>query len=206
MNEHYPFELPPLPYDTGALSPKIDEETIRVHHDTLFLGYVTRLNNALKDYPQFQSYSLQRLILDNHRLPKDIQTTVYNNAGGVYNHTLYFDAMTPDYQQPSPKMMDMINCSFGSYDNFKTVMLNAGLSVFGSGWAWLAKDRSGRLVIMTTKNQDTLLPQGLLGLLPLDVWEHSYFLQYLAARNTYITNWFDLINWKYVERRLGRFL
>lgn len=203
MNEHYPFELPPLPYDTGALSPKIDEKTIRVHHDTLFLGYVTRLNNALKNYPQFHNWSLHRLILDNHRLPKDIRTTVYNNAGGVYNHTLYFNAMTPKYQNPSPNMMNLINRSFGSYDKFKTAMLNAGLSVFGSGWAWLAKDRNGKLVIQTTANQDTLLPQGLLSLLPLDVWEHSYFLQYLAARNEYIMNWFTLINWKYVEKRLS---
>lgn len=202
MNQHYPFVVPPLPYKDNALQPYIDEKTMRIHHDTLFLGYVTRLNNALKDYPRFQSWSLQQLILQNNQLPKAIQTTVYNNAGGVYNHTLFFDSMTPNYKRPSMYMVRMLQRAFGSLDKFKEAMLNAGMSVFGSGWAWLVVDDKNRLKIMTTKNQDTPLPQHMYPLLPLDVWEHAYFLQYISARNDYINNWFHVINWDYVEKRL----
>lgn len=202
MNESYPFKLPPLPYRYNDLSPYIDEKTIRVHHDTLFQGYVTRLNNALKMYPRFQNWSLERLILQNKRLPQDIQTVVYNNAGGVYNHTVYFDSMTPNYRRPSNFMMRMIEKSFGTYDNFINQMLTAGLSVFGSGWAWLVSDGGDKLKIVTTKNQDTPLPNGQFPILPLDVWEHSYFLQYLSDRGNYIMNWSNIINWKYVEERI----
>lgn len=203
MNEHYPFKVPPLPYKYSALSPYIDEKTIRVHHDTLFQGYVTRLNNALQKYPRFQNWSLERLILQNNRLPQDIQTTVYNNAGGVYNHTIYFDSMTPKYRKPSNGMVRMLERSFGSYDNFVKELTAAGLSVFGSGWAWLVDD-GRKLKIVTTKNQDTPLPNGQYPILPLDVWEHSYFLQYLSDRAKYIDNWFHIINWNYVEDRIAK--
>lgn len=202
MNETYPFVLPPLPYRYRALMPYIDEETMKVHHDTLFQGYITRLNNALKDYPKYQTWTLERLIIENSKLPTSIQTTVYNNAGGTYNHTIYFDAMTPNYHHPSRFMMQMLERSFGSYDRFVSNMLAQGLSVFGSGWAWLIIDRRGNLEIMTTKNQDTPLPLGVFPLLPLDVWEHAYFLQYKSARNDYINNWFRLINWNYIEERI----
>lgn len=201
MNNSYPFVLPPLPYGTHALTPYIDGKTIEVHHDSLFQGYVTRLNAALKSYPRFHSWSLERLIEENNRLPRDIQASVYNNAGGVYNHTLYFACMTPRYHHPSNAMLRFINQSFGSYEKFKSAMLTAGLSVFGSGWAWLVLDQRNNLKIITTANQDTPLPRGYQPLLPLDVWEHAYFLQYLSARNDYIASWSHLINWDYIESR-----
>ena len=201
MNEHYPFVLPPLPYRYYALEPYLEEQTISIHHDTLFQGYVDRLNAALQKYPRFQRWNLERLIVDNDRLPVEIRTTVYNNAGGVYNHDAYFAAMTPKYRRPSNYMRNVLEESFGSFENFKEQMLNAGLRVFGSGWAWLVQDRGTKLRIVTTKNQDTPLPQGLVPLLPLDVWEHSYFLQYYSERAAYIKNWFALIDWSYVEKR-----
>lgn len=201
MNESYPFVLPPLPYRYSALEPYLGRLTIRLHHDTLFQGYVTRLNAALKNYPRFQNWSIQRLIVENAKLPEDIRTTVYNNAGGVYNHTIYFDAMTPNYRNPSRSMLNIIQQSFGSFDNFKKQMSIAGTGVFGSGWAWLVRNRRNLLQIITTKNQDTPLPEGLYPILPLDVWEHSYYLQYYAARDEYIENWFHLIRWDYVEKR-----
>lgn len=204
MNETYPFTLPPLPYPSSALMPYINEKTMNVHHDTLFLGYITRLNAALKEYPRFHSWSLEKLIVDNYKLPKEIQMIVYNNAGGTYNHHIYFDAMTPNYRNPSNQMMQMIHRSFSSFDDFKKQMLAAGLSVFGSGWAWLVLDRRGKLQIVTTRNQDTPLPNNLYPILPLDVWEHAYFLQYLSARNDYINNWFNVINWNYVEKRINQ--
>lgn len=201
MNEYYPFVLPPLPYRYYALEPYLEEQTIRIHHDTLFQGYVDRLNAALQKYPRFQRWNLERLIVDNDRLPVEIRTTVYNNAGGVYNHDAYFAAMTPKYRRPSNYMRNALEESFGSFENFKEQMLNAGLRVFGSGWAWLVQDRGTKLRIVTTKNQDTPLPQELVPLLPLDVWEHSYFLQYYSERAAYIKNWFALIDWSYVEKR-----
>lgn len=201
MNETYPFVLPPLPYRYYALEPYLDEQTVRIHHDTLFQGYVDRLNAALQKYPRYQHWNLERLIIDHDRLPADIRTTAYNNAGGVYNHTAYFASMTPNYCRPSNYMLNVIEDSFHTFENFKEQMLNAGLSVFGSGWAWLVRDRGNKLRIVTTKNQDTPLPQGLAPLLPLDVWEHSYFLQYYSERASYIRNWFALIDWSYVEKR-----
>lgn len=200
MNEHYPFTLPPLPYGSDALEPHINRKTLKDHHDIFFQGYVTRLNNALKNYPRFQSWSLERLILENERLPQSIRTTVYNNAGGILNHTMYFDSMTPRFRKPSAYLKRMIDHYFGSYERFLAQLLEAGLSVFGSGWAWLVKDRYGNLNIMTTKNQDTPLPKNLIPLLPVDVWEHAYIPQYLAARNEYINNWSKIINWDYVEQ------
>ena len=202
MKETYPFVLPPLPYAANALEPYLNTKTVQVHHDTLFQNYVNRLNAALKEYPAFHSYTLEQLILENKRLPETIRTTVYNNAGGVYNHDIYFETMTDRYQKPSRYMTQMIQCYFGSFDQFKAKMLAAGLSVFGSGWAWLVVNQRGNLNIMTTKNQDTPLVEGATPLLPLDVWEHAYFLQYLAARNDYIDNWFQLINWPKVEQLL----
>ena len=114
-----------------------------------------------RNYPRFQRWNLERLIVDNDRLPVEIRTTVYNNAGGVYNHDAYFAAMTPKYRRPSNYMRNVLEESFGSFENFKEQMLNAGLRVFGSGWAWLVQDRGTKLRIVTTKNQDTPLPQGL---------------------------------------------
>lgn len=146
MNEHYPFVLPPLPYRYYALEPYLEEQTIRIHHDTLFQGYVDRLNAALQKYPRFQRWNLERLIVDNDRLPVEIRTTVYNNAGGVYNHDAYFAAMTPKYRRPSNYMRNVLEESFGSFENFKEQMLNAGLRVFGSGWAWLVQDRGTKRV------------------------------------------------------------
>lgn len=200
MNQTYPFTLPSLPYAYDALEPFINKKTIEVHHDTLFNNYVTRLNAALKDYPQYHSYTLEQLILENDRLPADIQTPVFNNAGGVYNHTLYFETMEPKASMLSNYIQQLIQCYFTSLDNFKAQMLAAGLSVFGSGYSWLVMNCRGNLKIITTKNQDTPLSQGYVSLLPLDVWEHAYFLQYLAARNDYIDAWFNLVNWSKVEQ------
>lgn len=199
MKQTYPFVLPPLPYAYDALEPYINRETVKVHHDTLFQNYVNRLNAALKDYPRFHNMTLEQLITENSRLPQSIQTTVFNNAGGVWNHDYYFETMEPKQTQPSMYMRRLIQCHFGSVDKFKDQMLNAGLSVFGSGWAWLVMNCRGNLNIITTKNQDTPLSQNVISLLPLDVWEHAYFLQYLAARNDYINAWFSLINWNKVE-------
>lgn len=201
MNEHYPFVLPPLPYADNALEPYINQKTIKDHHDVFFNGYVTRLNNALKDYPQYHRWSLERLILENECLPKNIRTIVFNNAGGLLNHTIYFDSMTPQGSSISDTLKRKITYCFGSFEEFLGQMLEAGLSVFGSGWAWLVKDCYGNLHIITTKNQDTPLSQKYTPILPVDVWEHAYIPQYIADRKAYIENWAKIINWTYVEKQ-----
>ena len=208
MNEHYPFVLPPLPYRYYALEPYLEEQTIRIHHDTLFQGYVDRLNAALQKYPRFQRWNLERLIVDNDRLPVEIRTTVYNNAGGVYNHDAYFAAMTPKYRRPSNYMRNVLEESFGSFENFKEQMLNAGLRVFGSGWAWLVQ-KGDKLAVVSTANQDSpLMGEAISGasgfpILGLDVWEHAYYLKFQNRRPDYIKEFWNVVNWDEAAARFA---
>ena len=208
MNEHYPFVLPPLPYRYYALEPYLEEQTIRIHHDTLFQGYVDRLNAALQKYPRFQRWNLERLIVDNDRLPVEIRTTVYNNAGGVYNHDAYFAAMTPKYRRPSNYMRNVLEESFGSFENFKEQMLNAGLRVFGSGWAWLVL-KGDKLAVVSTANQDSpLMGEAISGasgfpIMGLDVWEHAYYLKFQNRRPDYIKEFWNVVNWDEAAARFA---
>jgi Fe-Mn family superoxide dismutase len=206
VNDHYPFVLTGLPYGTGALEPYLDAETVRIHHDRHLKSYVENLNRALKDYPQYHCKSLEWLLTHTGSLPPAIREAVKNNGGGVYNHNLYFSMMAPPGQEPGESTLRAVEKSFGSVERFRQEMKKAGLSRFGSGWAWLAACPSGQLKIVTTANQDTLLCTCLTPLLPLDVWEHAYYLKYLNQRGDYIDAWFHIINWKDVESRLGRFL
>jgi len=196
LNDHYPFSLVPLPYGYEALHPYIDAETLMFHHDKHLQSYVNNLNAALKDYPMYQNWSLQRLVTDYRRLPANIRTSVRNNAGGVYNHNLYFAGMTPDQNaQPGTTLSRAIDRAFGSMPRFKEQFSNAAGAVFGSGWAWLVSGRRGNLDIITTPNQDTPLPYGLYPIMLIDVWEHAYYLQYQNRRAEYIQNWWEIVNW-----------
>ena len=199
MNDHYPFELIPLPYDYQALEPYIDSETMRIHHDGHLKTYVDKLNKTLRDYPRYHRWSLEQLLTHLDRLPVQIRTAVKNNGGGVYNHNLYFNTMGDTNNEPTGKIKRTIESSFGSYDQFKSSLKEAALSVFGSGWAWLAADPNGRLIITTTANQGTLLQTRLLPILPLDVWEHAYYLKHQNRRADYIDDCFHVIDWRVVE-------
>lgn len=197
-----PFELPPLEYDYDALDPYIDEPTLRVHHDVLHQRYITRLNNILRSDPEAFSFTLNELLLFPDRLPSNIQNQVSNNAGGHYNHSLMWKILTPNMnQQPSGALGDAINAQFGSYEQFKAAFSAAAASVFGSGYAYLVLNPYGRLLIVTTSNQTTPIPLRTVPLIPLDMWEHAYFLQYEAMRDEYIKNYFNLINWARVGDR-----
>lgn len=199
MNDHYPFELIPLPYDYQALEPYIDAETMEIHHDKHLKTYVDNLNKALKDYPWYHRWSLEQLLIHLDRLPVQIRTAVKNNGGGVYNHNLYFNTMGNMNNEPTGNIKRLIESSFGSYDEFKSSLKGAALAVFGSGWTWLAAEPSGRLRIVTTANQDTLLQTRLIPILPLDVWEHAYYLKHQNRRADYIDDWFHVIDWRVVE-------
>lgn len=194
MEQHYPFSLPPLPYAYDALLPQIDEKTLHFHHDKHFAAYVDNLNKLLADQPEYQSWSLEQLCRDWCQLPDNIRQGVRNNAGGVYNHDLYFKTMAPTpASTPSGDLAGAITRDFGDLQALKDAMKAAALGQFGSGWAWLMSDREGRLSVQKTANQDTPLP--LCPLLACDVWEHAYYLQYQNRRAEYFENWWQLVDW-----------
>lgn len=203
-NEHYKFVNPPLPYPYDALEPFIDSKTMELHHDRHLQTYVDNLNNILKDYPQYQSLSLEQLLVYSYSLPTAIQTPIKNNAGGVFNHIFFFNNLkNPSTLQPESPLSAYITSTFGSYDNFQKEFTTAALSVFGSGYAWLAIDAFGQLKILTSANQDTPLTLNLCPILNLDVWEHAYYLKHYNQRAEYIKDWFHVINWQQVNHNLS---
>ena len=197
-----PFELPPLEYNYNALEPYIDEKTLRVHHNKLHKVYVDNLNAALARHPEFYGATLDQLLLFPDRLPSDIQTQVTNNAGGHYNHSLMWKIIGPgNKNRPTGDFAEVINSQFGSFDNLKRALTAAADSVFGSGYAWLVLNPYGRLIIVTSGNQNTPIPLRTIPLLPIDVWEHAYFLKHQDERAAYIEDYFNLINWDRVAAR-----
>jgi Fe-Mn family superoxide dismutase len=186
--------------DIFVLEPYIDKETMYYHHDLHHQGYVDNLNNALEKYPEFHNYTLVELLQNLDSLPKDIQTKVRNNAGGVFNHNLFFKIMKPNaLKHPYGNISNALNNRFGSFDNFKDTFKKAAIDRFGSGWAWLVKDKNNDLMIITTPNQDVPLQLEVSPIIPLDVWEHAYYLKYQNRRKDYIDNWFNVIDWNRAE-------
>ena len=196
-------EVPPLPYAYNALEPHIDEQTMRIHHDKHHAAYVSKLNAALEKHPDLSSKSVEELVSDLGSVPEDIRGAVRNNGGGHANHTLFWQVMAPNAGgAPTGRAADAINSAFGSYDGFKEKLANAGVTRFGSGWAWLIAAGT-TLTIESTPNQDTPVMDGKKPILGIDVWEHAYYLNYQNRRPDYIAAWFNVINWDEVNRRLG---
>ena len=205
MEAHYPFTLPPLPFAYDALAPELDEKTMHFHHDKHFATYVDNLNKLLEGRPDYQNWSLERLCQHWPELPEDIRQGVRNNAGGVYNHDLYFKTLAPTpATAPEGALEGAVVRDFGDLVNLKAAMKAAALGQFGSGWAWLTADRDGKLSIQKTPNQDTPLP--LCPLLCCDVWEHAYYLQYQNRRADYFDAWWLLVDWPQLSRTYGDFL
>ncbi len=202
LNDRYLFVNAPLPYSYHALEPYIDEQTMLVHHGKHLQTYVDNLNVVLEDYPRLQNLSLEQLIVRAGSLPARIGTPISQNAGGVYNHRFYFNGlMPPSGVQPFGALAGAINRSFGGYDAFRERFTAAAMSVFGSGYAWLVKDRRGNLKIITTPNQDTPLPAGHCPILAIDVWEHAYYLKHFNRRVDYVDDWWNVVNWPEAEAR-----
>ncbi len=200
--ETYPFVVRPLPYEYDALVPVLDAEIMTFHHDRHYKTYVDNLNAALADYPELQKMSLTELLMNLDTMPAAVQTAVRNNAGGVYNHELYFDLMrNPVGQDPSGALAEAIDRDFGSYRQWKEKMKQAALGVFGSGWAWLMADKNGILSIVQTANQNVPELKDYTPILLIDVWEHAYYLQYQNRRADYVEGWFGLINWRKAGKR-----
>lgn len=205
MNQNYPFENPPLPYDYDALEPYIDTGTMILHHDAHLQTYIDNLNNLLKGYPQFQKMTLTGLIQNTETMPYQIAEGVKNNAGGAYNHIMHFNQMTPteNCRGMGEKLAGLVQRRFGSADRMREELKKAALSVFGSGNAWLVTDRYGALQVVTTSNQDNPFASGLRPLLIIDVWEHAYYLKHYNKRAEYIDDFFHVIDWSKVAERLS---
>lgn len=200
LAQRFPFQLPPLPYAYDALEPYIHAETLHYHHDKHLKKYVDTLNEVLTDCPELQSWTLGRLLTRSDALPCRIRRKVSRNAGGVYNHELYFAKMSPPEnacRQPSGWLGGAIARQFGSWEQFRDAFKAAALDVFGSGYAVLARDNAGCLCIRTLPNQHTVLPQGLLPVNLCDVWEHAYYLDYRNERDRYIDAWFAVADWNW---------
>lgn len=196
--ETYPFRLPELPYAYHALEPFIDQRTMYFHHDKHLKTYIDNLNKALEAYPEYQTWTLEELLTRLSELPEELRTPVRNNGGGVYNHEMYFHLMAPAGQPFSTEVAE----AFGGEDNWKRQMKAAALGQFGSGFVWLVRDTTGAMKIIALPNQDNPLTIGLQPILPLDVWEHAYYLKPQNLRSDYIDDWFHVINWNAVEQRL----
>jgi Fe-Mn family superoxide dismutase len=198
-----PFSLPPLPYPSDALEPHIDKMTMEIHHGKHHNAYVTNLNKALESAPNLASKTLEELLANNCAIvPENIRTAVRNNGGGHANHSFFWQIMGPKAGgQPSGELADAIKSAFGGFDQFKEKFAAAGVGRFGSGWAWLLKDHSGKLEITSTANQDSPLMEGKSAVLGLDVWEHAYYLKYQNRRPDYIAAWWNVVNWPEVEKR-----
>ena len=191
------FELPNLPYGFDALEPHIDKQTMEIHHDKHHNTYVTKLNDAVKG-TDLESKSIEDIIKNLNSVPDDIRTAVQNNGGGHYNHSLFWEMLTPNASEPSGEVVDAISSTFGSLDKFKEEFAAAAAGRFGSGWAWLVVD-NGELSIVSTPNQDNPLSEGKIPVLGLDVWEHAYYLKYQNKRPDYISAFWNVVNWDKVN-------
>lgn len=191
--------LPALDYALDALEPHIDGATMGIHHGKHHAAYINNLNKALADHPQLQSVPLEKMISDLNGVPESIRTTVRNNGGGHLNHSLFWKMMSPGGgQQDKGKVGAAINSTFGDFEKFQAAFAAAAMGQFGSGWAWLVASK-GKLEIMGTPNQDNPISSGKTPLLGIDVWEHAYYLKYQNLRANYVTAWWNVVNWKFVN-------
>ncbi|MAP16719.1 MAG: superoxide dismutase [Verrucomicrobiota bacterium] len=188
-------ELPELPYSHDALEPFIDKSTMEIHHGKHHNAYVTNLNNAISGNESLESKSIIELISDLDSVPEEIRGAVRNNGGGHANHSLFWSIMGPGKGgEPSGALGDAINSTFGSFDTLKDEFTKAGMTRFGSGWAWLSVS-GGSLVVSSTPNQDSPIMDGDEPIIGCDVWEHAYYLKYQNLRPDYINAWWNVVDW-----------
>jgi Fe-Mn family superoxide dismutase len=197
-------ELPALPYAFDALEPHIDARTMEIHHDKHHAAYVANLNKALDGSSDLQSMSITELLSNLDRVPENIRTAVRNNGGGHFNHSLFWKIMRAGGGgQPVGELGEAITSTFGTFDDLKTKLAQAGATRFGSGWAWLyVKD--GKLEVGSSPNQDSPIMEGGKPVLGIDVWEHAYYLNYQNRRPDYIAAWWNVVNWDEVAENFGK--
>jgi Fe-Mn family superoxide dismutase len=195
------FTLPSLPYDFAALEPHIDAKTMEIHHGKHHQTYVNNLNAAIEKAPELANKSLDELMRNASTLPEAVRTAIRNNGGGHWNHSMFWQIMAPKAGgEPGGKLGAAIKSAFGDFAKFREQFSAAGVGRFGSGWAWLINN-GGKLSITSTPNQDNPLMEGQKAVMGLDVWEHAYYLKYQNRRPDYINAWWNVVNWKEVEKR-----
>lgn len=188
------FELPALPYEMDALAPNISKETLQYHYGKHHASYVANLNK-LVDGTDFKNASLEDII-------KKADGGLFNNAAQIWNHTFYWNCLSPSGGgQPSGALAEAIGRDFGTFKDFVSKFTPAAVGTFGSGWAWLAKNASGKLEIISASNAGNPLRDGITPILTCDVWEHAYYIDYRNARPAYVEKFFELINWDFVSRQ-----
>jgi Fe-Mn family superoxide dismutase len=194
------YSVPPLPYAFDALEPHIDARTMEIHHDKHHAAYVTNLNAALEG-TEWMDRPIEGVLGNLEILPDDKRTAVRNNGGGHANHTLFWEIMSPDGGgEPSGALADAIASTFGSVDELKKLINDAGVKRFGSGWSWLVWDGTG-LAVYSTPNQDSPVMEADIPLLGIDVWEHAYYLNYQNRRPDYLEAWWNVVNWEAVAAK-----
>lgn len=194
------FDLPVLPYQYNALEPHLDAATMELHHSKHHQTYVTKLNEALAKEPSVANWPLGKLLTDLNQVPESIRTAVRNHGGGHFNHSLWWQILTPGGSTaPAGTLAEEINSTFGSLENLKTQIMEKGSAHFGSGWVWLARKGSA-LEVLTTANQDNPLSQGAKPLLGIDLWEHSYYLKFQNRRPEYLETVWQIVNWDVVAK------
>jgi len=197
------FTLPNLPYALGALEPHIDAKTMEIHHGKHHQTYVNNLNAAIEKAPELATKSLDELMTGINSVPEAVRTAIRNNGGGHWNHSMFWQIMSPGAGgEPGGALGKAISGAFGDLAKFKEQFNAAGAARFGSGWVWLLNE-GGKLSIVSTPNQDNPLMDGKKPVLGLDVWEHAYYLKYQNKRPDYMNAWWNVVNWKEVEKRFG---
>lgn len=195
------YTLPPLPYPSNALEPHIDARTMEIHHGKHHNAYVTNVNAALQGKGVAEQ-SIENLCRNIESIPADIRTAVRNNGGGHANHSMFWLIMSPKGGgKPAGELAKAIDAELGGFDKFKEEFTKAATTRFGSGWAWLSVDKSGKLVVESTANQDNPYMIGKTPILGIDVWEHAYYLNYQNRRPDYIAAFYNVIDWKAVGER-----
>lgn len=197
------YTLPELPYDYAALEPVIDADTMHLHHDKHHAAYVTNVNDALSGLAEFESMPIEELMHNLDKVPENVRTKVRNNGGGHYNHSLFWNLMSPTKTEPTGALLEAITTTFGSLEALQKAMSDAGLARFGSGWVWLT-NKNGTLIVESTPNQDNPLMEGNTPILGIDVWEHAYYLKYKNVRAEYLTQWWNVVNWNYASELFGK--
>jgi Fe-Mn family superoxide dismutase len=198
------YTLPPLPYPADALEPYIDKMTMEIHHGRHHKAYVDNLNKALEGQSELAKLPVDQLLREISKVPENIRQAVINNGGGHANHTMFWEIMAKDAGgQPSGPLADDINATFKDFASFQQQIKQAGLTRFGSGWAWLILS-DGKLQIISSANQDSPLMKGQVPIMGIDVWEHAYYLKYQNKRPDYVDAWWHVVNWSAVGERYAK--
>ncbi|MFA5953045.1 MAG: superoxide dismutase [Candidatus Pacearchaeota archaeon] len=192
------YKLINLPYEYDSLEPYFDEKTMRIHHSKHHQGYVNKLNDVIKDQKNLQNKTVEELLKNLNKIPKNIKQKIINFGGGVYNHNFFWEILKKDVD-PSGEILNAINKKFGSLENFKKEFKENAMTLFGSGWTWLVLNKKRELEIVSTLNQDSVISKELIPLIAIDVWEHAYYLRYQNKRDEFIDAFFNVINWKRVN-------